>query len=93
MESLVAFSAGGYLESAAEHISDIPTMTSEDAARDAKKPELVQSFTVESFNEIAFDKSTRSVKGDAGYFIKFYASWCPNCKAMIPMWGNIAHHY
>lgn len=75
-----------------------PEATPEAAATDATpEAEAVPAAPREptildgsNWNELVIDKETNNVKGDKGWFIKFYAPWCGHCKKLAPVWTEFA---
>ena len=44
----------------------------------------------DNFYELVMDKESNTVKGENGWFVKFYAPWCGHCQRLAPTWEQLA---
>lgn len=47
----------------------------------------------ESFQKKVVSEDENKIKDSKTWFIMFYASWCPHCKELEPIWNEFAEKY
>ena len=51
----------------------------------------VQVLTDENFTQKVFEDPHS--EAEAGWFVKFFAPWCPHCKKIAPIWEEFSIKY
>ena len=65
--------------------------TKEPEAEAAAEPIEPHVLDGTNWYDLVVNKETNEVKGEQGWFVKFYAPWCGHCKKLAPTWDELAN--